>query len=194
MAFVWKTRWGWPRLGTGCSSFCLSCTLNSSTFTVSPRRQRGFWLSPTWAPGARVHKSLATPSGGNILDTSCLHSTLQSWTFGLLPSSQHSSLWELNFKTAQFFFPRHQVLALAQARSPVGKGPGPQTLLPAGGCGTGRATAGRHESTRHRSLPPALGAGHPAPREAGARLEFLPGKAVGDGSGVSPPGFQKVGW
>lgn len=84
---------------------------HSSTCTVSPTRHGGtFCFSPTYAPVARGHKSPAIPSVHPsercILDTSCPHTTVRSRTFGLLPSSQHGSLWELKFQNFTFLLPQ----------------------------------------------------------------------------------------
>jgi hypothetical protein len=92
-----------------------------------------------------------------------------------------------HFKTAHFFFPSNKVLALAHVGSLVGEGPGPQTQLPAGGCGGGLATgkAQRQERPRPRA---ASHTGGPAPKDT---------RGVGWGAALDPPrkgsGWQALG-
>lgn len=107
---------------------------------------------------------------------------MQPWTSGLLPSSQHGSLWELTFQNCTFLLLNKKVPALAQAGSPVGEGPGSQRR-----CSTGRP-AGRHEGKKAGRPACSPGAGGPAPRDAGVALG-LPRK----GCRLGAPGSRLPG-
>lgn len=102
---------------------------------------------------------------------------MQPWTSGLLPSSQHGSLWELTFQNCTLLLLSKKVPALAQAGSPVGEGPGSQAA--AAQAGPREGTMARRREGRPAACSP--GARGPAPGGAGVALG-LPRKGSGLGA------------